>query len=199
VKLFLGSALSAIIMASIGCSNEDYGLHYAIYIDPAFSTEDREAAVAAAAMWEAILGKDIDLSLQIGQCQASNFPLFQAHNIICIQPCSDQYMNRLEDGDMDVIGATTRKGDNNSSNLYLPVDRDAEYNQQIMSQLIAHEMGHAFGLSHVANTDNIMYWIVDDKTATKPSCSDSSQYLDLRHINRITEECPNGGSYSYYH
>src|SRR5271167_3344129 len=113
-KLLLGS----ILLLATGCG-EEYGIEYGIFIDPAFPVEDQQAAALAAGAWDDALGKNIRLSTYIGKCEASDFALFTSKRMICIQPCSVEWINRQTDE--YAVGATIRKGDNDSANVYIPV------------------------------------------------------------------------------
>lgn len=192
-KLLTG--LPLLLIALTACAQE-YGLDYTVYIDPDFPAEDQGAGVQAVAVWENALGKDIHLSTGIRKCEASDFPLYTTKRMICIQPCSVEWINRQTDE--YAVGATIRKGDNDSSNVYIPVLRDTGYSSATMTQILAHELGHAFGLAHISQ--GLMFWSIDtDNSSATPTCGDMSQYLDLRHMSRITPECPEGGNYTYYH
>jgi hypothetical protein len=191
-------AIALLALPLLGCQPV-IGDTYHITIRETFSASDQQAARDAIAMWQLELGDNLHITgIDIGYCQANGDPLFGGGmGEICIQPCSTQWLNRVESGNESIIGATERYSLNNAANVFVPVDRDAPYDQSYMTLMMAHETGHAFGLQHVAG-NNLMYWVILPNL-TGPTCNDSTQYLDLRNQSSITTECPKGGSFTYYH
>jgi predicted Zn-dependent protease len=194
--IVLGTVLSA---TSIGCSAER-GIEYNIYISPSFSAEDQQAALDAIQLWQLALGKDLRvLSINIGNCEANNDPvLSDVRNLICIQPCSNQWIAR--ETEEYAVGLTLMENQTNSANVMIPAVRDQGYNTAYMIRVIEHELGHAFGLSHTEK-NTLMYWEVGSDSSPLPTCEDIQQYRNLRHQSDVipNPSCPTETKVVFFH
>jgi hypothetical protein len=201
-------AVCAAAISTSGCFGDTLGIHYNVVIDSNFSDANKLYIRAAVQSWEDILGDNLDIiSITEGSCSAGIIPTIGSlppGNLempdpgtmreICFHPTTGDWINAHTD-EQSVIGLTYRHAPEDSADIYMPVDRDSTLSPADWTETAAHEMGHAMGLFHT--TTGIMFWELDN--TPKPTCVDSSQYLTIRHMSDITPECPEGGSWSYYH
>jgi hypothetical protein len=197
-RLFVSLAVTALV---IGCTWGDiqYSNSYQVLVDPAFEAEDQTAIGNAVQAWEAISDQQFTFQvslIQSGQCTGKpstfNDPL--QFGQICIRPATVDF---LEANGIDgKIGVTFRNQYDNTSIIYIPTSRDVGYDTATMTQIIAHEIGHALGCGHTtARTSNVMYPSIGGG-APLPTCNDLAQAMHDRNQSEQDQSCPQGGSYT---
>ena len=96
------------------------------------------------------------------------------------------------------IGWTKRSIFTDSADVYIQNDLSPLWSESnTYLEIVEHELGHAMGLRHIqANT--LMYWEIAGDILT-PTCDDAAQWFSIRGMPVMTEECPQGGTFTYEH
>jgi hypothetical protein len=169
------------------CTFAPPGYDYHVVIDPAFPTEDVQAIHTAIEAWQTILDGHLSVSYDnTGTCGTTK--------TVCIHTSSQAAIVALG-GEPGYIGFTDHHNYVfDSSDIYIPLSKDAGLDTTLMTQVLAHEFGHVMGLSHVESGP--LMCANQGCAATLPTCGDYAQWAELRGTWEGNASCPCGGTYT---
>jgi hypothetical protein len=171
---------------------------YSITIDPAFSRGQKADIIAAVEEWENQLpGVLTILAISTGPCTGAGRELCIHRSTLAAVTAQIDAINPNYSHTGTYLANTRRDRFMDKAETDVSDDYDSTFSGHTFQQVIAHELGHALGLEHIAG-HNLMYWSTVDWSPTL-TCDDVAQYLSLRSISTVTAQCPHGGSFTYYH
>lgn len=139
------------------------GHHYLIKVDPAFSPSDIEAIQDAARSWEAAVA-GLEMPLVMATCHGIE------ERAICIHS-SDAREMATRSGTPLAAGHTD--SNNVGGETWMRVPSSLWFQREV-----AHEMGHAMGLSHSAE-GTLMYFSAPGESPV-PTADDVAHWLEVR-------------------
>jgi Matrixin len=191
MKLATTMLLGLAASLAIGCGKQ-YGDDYTVYIDPKFTPLEVELIHTAGDEWVNAVeasGHHLVIRYVIGDCYAGNFA---SNGMVCLHYSSLSGVHEENPGYAGaLINADTvwYYGDD-SANTWIAMDEIYESPLYEFTHTVAHEMGHAMGLNHLAS--GLMYWRWNDSNANSTvSAPDVNQYLYLRGLSDVPPD--------YYH
>lgn len=148
---FLGATLFSISTLLQGCiGSETY------YVDDRFTEQEEERIKDAAAMWEAATGGVLHFDLVFGK----RVDITETERNAIVKVGARAAFNRFPRMVSDTRPAFYHPGSTFQSSLIVVItDR---IDGDILRPTIAHEMGHSFGLQHVAERQALMHENLND-------------------------------------
>jgi hypothetical protein len=189
----------------LGCS-ETYSQEYTIHISTQFSPDQVSAIEAAGDSWTASINKQqlgaLMLHYQIGNCNRQGWPA----GTICLHYSSAKEVIAMEaqagvyaPAGFYFLGVTTRDP-SDVSDTYIAMDLPDTQNN--LQRVVAHELGHGWGLNHILGVSQassasvgvgtsdgsdapgaLMFWDLNSlQDSLLPTELDVGQYLWLRNL-----------------
>jgi hypothetical protein len=185
--------LALSLFALTGCAQQ-YGDHYKVVIDPSLGPVNIQATLDAVDSWVAVtdgaLSFDVSMATP-GECNGS----LEAHRVCIYAETTAQFEAlEAEENLHGLLGLTFREH-YDGANVWIPTTIDSGYDVGQMTTIIAHELGHAFGLGHTTDAHSGVMYPGWSHVAPLPTCSDLAQLMSLRGQSDIDTACPQGGSY----
>jgi hypothetical protein len=150
---------------------------YDIRLDSSTTPEQAELAMAALGDWEkAVPG--LALNIQVSDMDCPNQPTGQYAVVGCIHILFTPLAYVHTDSGNDTFAGVTFSNGFGASNIELPSNPESVVGLvDRMPQVIRHELGHSFSLSHVLDKSELMY--PTSEGSANISCGDITQFAQV--------------------
>ena len=184
-----------IITASLACTGcgkfSGARPDYQVVISNRFSSDQIEKTINALDEWKRKTGI---LDYRVGLTDVPQDYDGQ-RNYIAVKPMSVTKDLKDTDTTNHVVGFYHRNDDDNSTEIGMPIDRQSTVEN--FSQIIRHELGHAFGLEHYEGlgTSVMTSFRTDSRASDTVTCEDVKAFCEVWNCNTECIDAPDTGTF----